>query len=591
MRRLPLLLLLALSLSASYAQEPSNPPFPFALGGPGFDAANAVDADGVGTTVVGTFSETVDLDPGPDTFELTSAGGADGYLAYYRGDASVYWAFALGGDGFDAVFDVASGPAYHVHVTGAFSGTVDFDPGPGVFELTSTGAQAAFVAAYDFDGTFLWAFPLGAGDFDAGRAIAAYPTYEAVYVTGGFSGTSDFDPGPGVFNLTAARDQDAFVASYTLEGAFRWAFNLGSDAPQGATFDEGADLAVALEGQHVWVTGTFSNVVDFDPGPAEALVDSGIGFNDVFVARYTADGAYEWAFGVGNDRFDGGTAVSFDPQDNCYVTGFFNDGADFDPGPGEAVLTSVGGTQDAFVASYDAAGAYRWAFGLGSGAFENGNAVTFGLDPAAVNGVVVGGSFGETVDFDPGPGDALRIATAFDDWFVARYDSTGAFRWVAHGGAPETGNAVNGLREGEDDRILAVGFFEGTADFDPGPEEVLLTSSGLRDGFYLPLTDDGALPTAAEPGPDAPVGLALSAPVPNPARGAAHLVLTVPSAQPVTVAAYDALGRQVAVLHEGVLGAGMHALVLEGTALPASVYVVRATGTTGVAVRRVVLVR
>ena len=40
-------------------------------------------------------------------------------------------------------------------------------------------------------------------------------------------------------------------------------------------------------------------------------------------------------------------------------------------------------------------------------------------------------------------------------------------------------------------------------------------------------------------------------------------------------AVYDVLGRRVALLHEGMLGAGRHAFGLDGGALPAGVYVVR----------------
>jgi hypothetical protein len=54
---------------------------------------------------------------------------------------------------------------------------------------------------------------------------------------------------------------------------------------------------------------------------------------------------------------------------------------------------------------------------------------------------------------------------------------------------------------------------------------------------------------------------------------------------------YDGLGRRVAVLYDGAVEAGAHALVLDGSSLPAGVYVVRVTGETFAANRRVTLVR
>src|SRR5690606_22079334 len=50
---------------------------------------------------------------------------------------------------------------------------------------------------------------------------------------------------------------------------------------------------------------------------------------------------------------------------------------------------------------------------------------------------------------------------------------------------------------------------------------------------------------------------------PNPVRGAAVVALTLPQPGAVAVSVYDVLGRRVAVLHEGPLGAGRHEVVLE----------------------------
>src|SRR5690606_20707487 len=88
-----------------------------------------------------------------------------------------------------------------------------------------------------------------------------------------------------------------------------------------------------------------------------------------------------------------------------------------------------------------------------------------------------------------------------------------------------------------------------------------------------------------------PEGFALSEVYPNPSSGRATLTLEVAAAQAVTAEVYDVLGRRVAVLHDGVLEAGAHALVLDGAALPAGAYVVRVTGETFATTRRATLVR
>jgi hypothetical protein len=91
---------------------------------------------------------------------------------------------------------------------------------------------------------------------------------------------------------------------------------------------------------------------------------------------------------------------------------------------------------------------------------------------------------------------------------------------------------------------------------------------------------------------EATVTHALNAPVPNPSDGRAAMTLSVAEAQHVTVAVYDALGRRVAVLHDGLLDEGpAHQFVFDGSALPAGVYAVCAVGETFTDVRTLTLAR
>lgn len=73
-------------------------------------------------------------------------------------------------------------------------------------------------------------------------------------------------------------------------------------------------------------------------------------------------------------------------------------------------------------------------------------------------------------------------------------------------------------------------------------------------------------------------GSALRLVGPNPARAEARLALTLDAGQAVRVDVVDALGRTVAVLHDGAAPAGETVLALDVSALPAGVYIVRAAG-------------
>ncbi len=95
------------------------------------------------------------------------------------------------------------------------------------------------------------------------------------------------------------------------------------------------------------------------------------------------------------------------------------------------------------------------------------------------------------------------------------------------------------------------------------------------------VTDAPAAPRAAT--------AALSV-APNPARGPAAVTLTLGAPGPARVAVYDALGREVAVLHDGPLGAGTHRLMWADAA-PPGLYIVRLDGPDGATTRPLIRVR
>jgi hypothetical protein len=136
------------------------------------------------------------------------------------------------------------------------------------------------------------------------------------------------------------------------------------------------------------------------------------------------------------------------------------------------------------------------------------------------------------------------------------------------------------------------------------PGEIVATDSfpfskqGIARGGGATATDTGAWAVSGwDEAPRAgatagiPNGFALSEVTPNPFAAQARLTLEVAEAQSVTVEVYDGLGRRVAVLHQGPFDAGTHVLVLDGSSLPAGLYVARVNSETFNATRRAVLVR
>jgi hypothetical protein len=113
---------------------------------------------------------------------------------------------------------------------------------------------------------------------------------------------------------------------------------------------------------------------------------------------------------------------------------------------------------------------------------------------------------------------------------------------------------------------------------------------GNTSEFSAPVVVVGGA-VATEPSDDLPPGSSLGAARPNPFDRWTTMSLRLMAAGRVTVAVYDAVGRRIAVLHDGPLPAGDHALRLDGGSLPSGVYVVRAAGADFEISRQVVILR
>jgi ribosomal protein S11 len=311
------------------------------MGGTGYDYGYGIAVDASGNVyTTGSFEGTADFDPGSGVSNLTSAGDNDVFVRKLDASGNFLWARSMGGTGSDRAWGIAVDASGSVYTTGYFRNTADFDPGAGVFNLTSAGSTGVFVQKLDTDGNFLWVKQMGGTSSDYGYAIAVDASGN-VYTTGSFRDTVDFDPGSGVSNLTSAGDNDVFVSKLDASGNFLWARSMG-----GTGSDRAWGIAVDASGS-VYTTGYFRNTADFDPG-AEVSNLTSAGDNDVFVSKLDASGNFLWARSMGGTGSDRGGGIAVDASGIVYTTGWFSSTVDFDPGAGTVNLTSAG-ARDIFV--------------------------------------------------------------------------------------------------------------------------------------------------------------------------------------------------------------------------------------------------
>ena len=298
--------------------------------------AIAVDSSG-NVFAAGSFQATATF----GTQALTAGGSFDNFITKLNSAGSFLWAKATNGSGNSSAqtTGLAVDGSGNVLAAGFFAGTVDFDPGPNVLDLTSTSARGAFVTKLDPSGNLLWADAFVGSDIAEGNAVAVDPSGQ-IYTTGFFAGTAAFGAGSNAVTLTASGYEDPFIAKLTSAGQVVWADELAST---GSSLAQGTGLGIDGSG-HVVVAGWFYSTVDFNPLSATATMTSA-GSADVFVAEYDGSGNYIASLQAGGANFDVAFGASVNASGSVAIAGTYTGPATFGGGSLPAI-----GSQSVFIA-------------------------------------------------------------------------------------------------------------------------------------------------------------------------------------------------------------------------------------------------
>ena len=483
----------------------------------------------------GNFKDTVDFDPGAGTYNLSSNGNSDIFVQKMDASGNFEWAKSFRGsatslgEGYSITLDGLA----NVYTIGYFYGTVDFDPGAGIYNLSSNGNSDIFVQKMDANGNFLWAksFEGDATSNGWGYSITV-DTSGNVYTIGYFSGTVDFDPGAGTYNLSSNGVFDVFVQKMDATGNFLWAKSFG-----GSDNDRGYSITVDAS-ENVYTTGNFEDTVDFDPGAGTTNLSS-IDNLDVFVQKMDASGNFLWAKSFGGSDNDRGYSITVDSSGNVYTTGMFQGTVDFDPGAGITSDTS-NGSNDIFVQKMDASGNFLWAKSFGGTGSDYGTSIT--VDGSG--NVYTTGTLQGSVDFDPGAGTYNLSSNGDFDVFVQKMDASGNFLWAKSFGGADNDRGSSITVDGSVN-VYTTGILQGSVDFDPGAGTYNLNSNGSYDVFVQKMSQDGVSieKTQSIDGFEAVL-------IPNPNTGHATLQLDgLNDYNDIDLTIYDMSGRQLMMIN------------------------------------------
>jgi len=403
------------------------------------------------------------------------------------------WAKGLNGNASEGA-GVVTDALGNIYFTGKFSGNVDFDPGPSIFNLTSIGSSDVFMVKLNPSGNFIWAKQMGGSTSATSAYAITLDNAGAIFLTGVFNSVADFDPSASALTLTTTGSADIFICKYDPNGNVIWARAVGSNTATDVPYSIKTDAA-----NNVYVTGHFYGNVDFDPGPGSAnlQVSALNNWKDIFILKLNSSGNYVWAKVFGSQFDDSGNALFLDGTNNIYIAGYYADVIDFDPGPLTYTLNG-GSSYSAFISKLDGNGDF---ISVRTFTSASSNAIAMGISVDAIGNIYSIGLFNGTIDFNPNPSFSYTLASAgANDIYISKLDPAGDFLWAKLIG--NTGNELpfSFILDAEGNLNLC-GSFSGTTDFDPHTTNTFnLTSLGGDDVFISRLDPSGNFLCAGEMG-------------------------------------------------------------------------------------------
>ena len=224
-------------------------------------------------------------DANNDIFLCGSLNGTT-VLDKFNSNGNTIWSKQLFATTGPSIVDINIDNMGNLLSTGTFSGTYDFDPGPGVFNLTGPDIQDFFIWKLDNAGNFIWAKRVIGGGTNASSSIATDGSGN-VYTTGFYSGTGnhDLDPGPGTYNFSGS---GMFIQKLNASGNFAWAVSI---AGSGTAMAFGRSIRVNVNGD-VYTAINFNGTVDFNPSQAKFTLNAANGPFVVHKMTQTGGGAF-----------------------------------------------------------------------------------------------------------------------------------------------------------------------------------------------------------------------------------------------------------------------------------------------------------
>ena len=310
------------------------------------------------------------------------------------------WAVSSVGKSYCSVKGMAVDSRGSVYYTASFQGPLQF----GSHTVGSGTTWSGAMVRLDPSGKALWAKEIKA-DAPGGVDIDAQ---DRPHLMGGFGDQVDLD------KFYKAPGKNFYVARMSPQGAFTWVVTSQGGGYVTTSYSgwPAGDLSLNPRGDML-ITGTFRQKLTLG---ATTLTALGMNNSEMFAARLSKGGVFQWAIKGGGDKSDQGVAVAADASGGGLVTGTFMEKATL----GNHTLTAPvksGNTQDSFLARVDAKGKVIWAQAI----VGSNSAKVTGLDLDVTGEPMVTGTYYGMVSV----GSFKAVGRGVEDGFLGRLYRTG----------------------------------------------------------------------------------------------------------------------------------------------------------------------
>lgn len=236
------------------------------------------------------------------------------------------------------------------------------------------------------------------------------------------------------------------------------------------------DETLAVTGDangNTYITGYFSSTANIN-GQTKSVA----GLTDVFISKISPQGSTIWVTTAGGPGSDRGLSIAVDLSSNVIVSGFYTGSINFGNG---ITLQSVNGSQDAFVAKYNAQGEILWAkSGGSSGNSDRANGVA--VDNAG--NIFITGQFSGSANFGS---FTLESLSGSLDVFVVKYDPDGNELWAKKGSGTEADRGL-ALTTDNEGSVYVTGQFSNDITFDNTHQNNILNAV-----FIIKISSSGSV--------------------------------------------------------------------------------------------------